>query len=400
MADISKETLDFIARHQEDDARQLAFLADKYPQVDMPAALQQIRGRQIACRKLPLWAKVDGILYPPHLSMEQCSGEHTASYKAALVRRLGCKSMVDLTGGLGVDFSFMARGMERALYVERQESLCELARNNFPLLNLRHAEILQGEAEEILPKLEKVDLIYIDPARRDSSGGKTYAIHDCTPDVEAIKEELLRHAENVVIKLSPMLDWHAAVESMRCGEGGVTEVHVISTGNECKELLLVLSAKASPTPYIYCVNDNTVFSYDDNEVFPPLSYADPKENDILFVPNASIMKAGCFTAIAARYHLKAIGRNSHLFLGESMEAKDIFRNFRIKTVTCLNKKSLRQATQDIRQANVAVRNFPLTAEALRKKLKVSDGGDTYIFGTTTESREHVLLIAEKVVNML
>ena len=410
MPTLTPETLDFIARHKDDDVLQLAFLSGKNPRVDMSTALQQIQGRQIARRKLPTWYKEEGILYPPHISMEQCSGEHAARYKADLTRRLGAKTLVDLSGGLGVDFTFMARETEKALYVEQQENLCELARNNFPLLHLRHAEILQGKAEEVLHTLPRVDLIYLDPSRRDSSGAKTYAISDCVPNVQALKEELLCHGKTVIIKLSPMLDWHAAVESMRCGDGGVTEVHVVSTTNECKELILVLSPEAPPHPKVYCVNDDTVFSYDENELFPPLSFAEPHDNEFLLVPNASVMKAGCFTVVAARYHLKAIAPNSHLLLTQTAptsiptpptipntEDKGLpFRPFRIKTVTSLNKKSLRQATQDLRKANVAVRNFPLSAEALRNKLKLDDGGDTYIFGTTTASSTHILLICERI----
>lgn len=407
---LSPETMDFIARHASDDVRQLAFLTAKNPLVDMPTALNQIRGRQIASRKLPSWAAVEGIVYPPHLSMEQCSGEPAARYKGKLVREKGAKSLADLTGGLGVDFSFMAKDMVKAIYVERQDGLCRLAQNNFPLLGLHQVEIRQGEAEEVLNTLPRVDLIYLDPARRDQFGGKTYAIGDCTPDVCALKEELLQHAETIIIKLSPMLDWHAAVESMRCGNSGVTEVHIISTGNECKELLLVMSAKAPCHPKIYCVNDETVFSYDEHEAFPPLSYTDPHEGDILLVPNSSVMKAGCFTALAAHFQLRALAPNSHLFLGEptgndigsvskitDTENKGLpFRLFHVKVVTTLNKKSLRQAIQGIQQANIAVRNFPLTAEALRRKLKLGDGGDTYIFGTTTTSEIHILLICEKI----
>lgn len=410
MPTLTPETLDFIVRHKDDDVLRLAFLSDKNPRVDMSTALQQIQGRQIARRKLPSWYKEESILYPPHISLEQCSGEHAARYKAALTRRLGSKTLVDLTGGLGVDFSFMARETEKAMYVERQENLCELARNNFPLLHLPQAEIIQRKAEEVLPTLPKVDLIYIDPSRRGPSGAKTYAINDCVPNVQALKEELLRHAKTVIIKLSPMLDWHAAVESMRCGDGGVTEVHVVSTANECKELLLLLTPKAPTQPKIYCVNDDTVFSYDANEIFPPLSFVEPHANEILLLLNASVMKVGGFTAVASRYHLKAIAPNSHLLLSHTAansiptpptipntEDKGLpFRPFHIKTVSSLNKKSLRQATQGIRQANVAVRNFPLSAEALRNKLKLGDGGDTYIFGTTTASSAHILLFCERI----
>lgn len=402
MALLNPATLEFVRSHADEDVRRLAFLADRFPGVDMPAALDQIRGRQVAKVKIPAWAAVDGIVYPPHLSLEQCSGEAAARYKARLVRRLGVQSMVDLTGGMGVDFSWMAREVGQATYVERQEWLCALAKENFPLLGLSHAEVRQGEAEALLPALPAVDLIYLDPARRDSKGGKTYAISDCVPDVSQLKEGLLRHARWILVKLSPMLDWHAAVEAMRCELGGVSEVHVVSSGNECKELLLLLSADAPVAPRLYCVNDDVCFSCDTRCAFPPLVYGVPRVGDMLLVPNASVMKAGCFTAFASRFRSRAIAPNSHLFFIPAEEASgDGFatgmpaRCFRLVAVTSFNKKALRQALMGVSRANVAVRNFPLTAAELRKRLRLGDGGDVFIFATTTSERQHVLLVCRK-----
>lgn len=403
MALLNSATLEFVRSHADEDVRHLAFLADRFPGVDMPAALDQIRGRQVAKVKIPAWAAVDGIVYPPHLSLEQCSGEAAARYKARLARRLGVQSLVDLTGGMGVDFSWMAREVSQATYVERQEWLCALAKENFPRLRLSHVEVRQGEAEALLPALPAVDLIYLDPARRDSKGGKTYAISDCVPDVSQLKEGLLRHARWILVKLSPMLDWHAAVEAMRCELGGVSEVHVVSSGNECKELLLLLSADAPDAPRLYCVNDDVCFSYDTQCAFPPLVYGVPRVGDMLLVPNASVMKAGCFTAFASRFHSRAIAPSSHLFFILAKEASgDGFakgmpaRCFRVDAVTSFNKKALRQALVGVSRANVAVRNFPLTAAELRKRLRLGDGGDVFIFATTTSERQHVLLVCRKV----
>lgn len=402
MGAIDSATWAFIRDHAQDDVRRLAFLADKFPAVDMPLALSQIKGRQVARLKIPSWAAVDGIVYPPHLSLEQCSGEVAARYKGRLARRLGVRSLVDLTGGLGVDFCWMAREAQEALYVERQVSLCELARVNFPLLGLSHAEVRQGEAETVLPSLPRVDLLYLDPARRDASGGKTYAIGDCSPDVSLLKEELMAHARWALVKLSPMLDWHAAVESLRGECCGVTEVHVVSVGNECKELLLLLSAEVTVAPVLHCVNDGDSFSCDAAACFPPLAYGVPKEGDTLLVPNASVMKAGCFAAFAHFTRSRAIAPNSHLFFtsAQALSAPGSSsplpaRCFRVKTVTTLGKKVLRQALSGITQANVAVRNFPLSAAALRKRLRLGDGGSVYVFATTSSEGQHLLLVCEK-----
>lgn len=402
MALLNPATLEFVRSHADEDVRRLAFLADRFPGVDMSVALDQVRGRQVAKVKIPAWAAVDGIVYPPHLSLEQCSGEAAARYKARLVRRLGAQSMVDLTGGMGVDFSWMAREVSQATYVERQGWLCELAKENFPLLGLAHAVVRRGEAEALLPTLPVVDLIYLDPARRDSKGGKTYAISDCVPDVSRLKEELSRHARWILVKLSPMLDWHAAVEAMRCERGGVVEVHVVSSGNECKELLLLLSAESSAAPRLYCANDDVCFSYDTQRAFPPLAYGVPRAGDTLLVPNASVMKAGCFTAFAYSFRLRAIAPNSHLFFipageapGEGSVAGMPARCFRLDAVTSFNKKALRQALAGVSRANVAVRNFPLTAAELRKRLRLGDGGEVFIFATTTSERQHVLFVCRK-----
>ena len=205
----------FVADHRADDVRLLAFMADKYPEVDMPWALQQIAGWQMARRKLPSWAAVEGMVYPPHLSMEQCSSEQTAKMKTNLPFQTDKGLLIDLTGGFGVDFSFMAQDFKRAVYVERQEDLCAIARHNFHLLGLNQAEVVCGDGVEYQHQLqEHASVIYLDPARRNEHGGKTYAISDCTPDVVALREELLKKADFIVVKLSPMLDWRETVRQL------------------------------------------------------------------------------------------------------------------------------------------------------------------------------------------
>ena len=202
---------EFIREHRHDDVRQLALQAARYPDIDMQQALQQIAGWQTACTKLPEWAATDGIVYPPRLSMEQCSSEATAKYKAKVLDP-SPSTVIDLTGGFGVDFSYMARGFQKAVYVERQPHLCEAARHNFQLLGLENAEVVCGDGVEYLKNLpppfnaQSRLTIYLDPARRDENGKKTYAISDCTPDVVALKDLLLEKAGRVMIKLSPMLD--------------------------------------------------------------------------------------------------------------------------------------------------------------------------------------------------
>ena len=510
---MNQATLDFIRQHLDDDVRQLAFLGSKYPEVDMPFALDQIRGRKMARVKLPRWASIDGIIYPPHISMEQCSSEQTALYKAELAARLlglspsssengeekekesenasnlhlseicefagkgavdsefakneaTCKKQqilteadrnvneikeephegdfseetgfVDLTGGFGVDFSYIASRLGvKSMYVERQAHLCEAAKENFGRLGLKNAIVKNGDGIDVLhsflPKKDDaasaddslgiiydqplsllktklgLKLIFIDPARRDDAGNKVVSLKDCTPDVTVLQEEMLSKADYVIIKLSPMLDWHRAVSELNC----VKEVHIISVNNECKELLLVLSArnmsemevssadgevKHAGNLRIYCVNDAQSFVCDELDMESSSVKIAPstlEEMQYLYEPNASLMKAGCFSVLSERYGARMLSKNSHLFVSQAPIEAFPGRSFRIIAISSFNKKELKRHLSGITKANIATRNFPLSVAELRKRLKLKDGGETYIFATTLSDESHVLMITEK-----
>ena len=510
---MNQATLDFIRQHQDDDVRQLAFLGSKYPEVDMPFALDQIRGRKMARVKLPRWASIDGIIYPPHISMEQCSSEQTALYKAELAARLlglspsssengeekdkesenasnlhlsefcefagkgavysefdkneaTCEKQqiltevdrnvneikgephggdfsdeigfVDLTGGFGVDFSYIASRLGvKSMYVERQAHLCEAAKENFGRLGLKNAIVKNGDGIDVLhsflPKKDDaasaddtlgiiydqplsllktnlgLKLIFIDPARRDDAGNKVVSLKDCTPDVTLLQEEMLSKADYVIIKLSPMLDWHRAISEL----SHVREVHIISVNNECKELLLVLSARnmgemeASSADgevkhvgnlRIYCVNDAQSFVCEESDMDASSVKIAPstlEEMQYLYEPNASLMKTGCFGVLSERYDARMLSKNSHLFVSREPIAAFPGRSFRIIAVSSFNKKELKRHLSGITKANIATRNFPLSVAELRKRLKLKDGGETYIFATTLSNESHVLVITEK-----
>ena len=406
-------TQEFITQHLDDDIRQLALRHAGRTDIDLTYALDQIAGRQRARTKLPRWAATEGIVYPPHISMEQCSSEQTAMYKAAVVRRLITElpvlpvlpanplTLIDLTGGFGVDFSYLAPLFGKAVYIERQSHLCDISRHNMAALGISQAEVVCGDCGQIMKEISHATLVYADPARRSQSGGRTFAIADCTPDVLSMRDMLLEKADYVMIKLSPMLDWRKAAADMGPHVG---EVHIVSAGNECKELLLVLSRKYTKIERICCVNDGQEFTftpeelsrcsqfYHNSQPSQPFQAATPA---FLYEPNASLMKAGCFALLEQRYAARQISRDSHLFSSPVEIPRFPGRGFAIRAVTTMNKRGLKAALGGISQANVSVRNFPLTAEALKKKLKLRDGGDTYIFGTTTEDGRHVLLICEK-----
>lgn len=397
-------TAEFIREYRERDIRQLALQANRFPDVDMPYALDQIQGWQIARRKLPKWAACDGVIFPPHLSMEQCSSEPTAQYKLNLAmewaERVGhAPRMTDLTGGFGVDFSFTSCAFAAATYVERNEQLCHIVEHNLPLLGLNNATVVCADAVEYLSTVEPQTMLFLDPARRDEHGAKTVMLADCTPDVVQLLPKLLEKSRFTMLKLSPMLDWHKAVDDL---QGTVREVHIVSVGGECKELLLVLSTVVESELKVYCADLSIASDTSSLFVYTPGSSApvanstfNIQHSTFLFEPNASIMKAGCFDELAAAYGVSPVSRNSHLFLSDEPIEGFPGRSFVVERVTTMNKGELRKALVGIEKANIATRNFPLTVAELRKRLKIKDGGDVYIFATTTAEGEHLLLISRK-----
>ena len=414
---MNEKTRLFIERNLNADIRQLALQGSKDSEVDLPLALRQIAGRQTARRKLPSWAALDGLLFPPHLNMEQCSSEQTARYKADICRRLlenlrqhpvtlhpsPFTSLTDLTGGFGVDFSWMSEAFNEATYVERDSELFAISSHNFGLLNLvSSVKTLNMDGIDYLHQLTHATVIFLDPARRDDKGARTYGIADCTPNVLEIKDELLQKSDFLILKLSPMLDWRKAISDL--GEQNVHEVHIISVQNECKELLLVLSASQPAPPYalftINLLSDGTsqqfhVPSSVTLHPSPLLSSLHPSPvtlHQYLYEPNASIMKAGCFQKLAQHYNVQPLAPNSHLFVSEQPIADFPGRSFQISAISSMNKKELKTVLSNIHSANITVRNFPLSVADLRKKLKLADGGNVYIFATTLANNQHVLIV--------
>ena len=423
---MKSEVREFIREHREDDVRALAL--KKVPDgVNLQEALVQIAGWQSARHKIPSWAATEGILYPRHLSMEQCSSDKTAEYKARLLEKRAERRgerFVDLTGGFGVDFVSIAKSLCkdpssdgcRPVYVERSEELCEIAHNNFPLLGV-DAEIVCTSAEEYLRNMTHASVIFLDPARRDGAGRKVAGISDCTPDVLSLKDDLLSKADLVLLKLSPMLDWHKAVSDL--GEC-VREVHIVSVANECKELLIVMGKESPTSPLqvegeslrgrnilrVICVNDDDeVLTVElDNSHVPAhnllacslsLHQESCDRGIYLYEPNASIMKSGCFGALCDKYGVKVVGKNSHLFVSDTPVGCFPGRKFIVEAVSSMNKRDIKENLGGIGKANVSVRNFPMSAEELRRRLKVADGGDDYIFGTTLDDDSHCLLLCKK-----
>ena len=390
---LSRQTLDFIRDHAHEDIHALALQTPKYPDVDMPAAILQIAGKQAAANKIPSWAAIEGILYPRHLSMEQCSSETTALYKASL---LNGNTLTDLTGGLGIDCAFLATKFKHISYVERQEELCEIASHNFPLLGLNHITIYNEDAVTHLQQMNREDCIFIDPARRNEHGGKTVAISDCEPDVAKLEELLLSKANRIMIKLSPMLDLSLALKTMKHTQ----EAHVISVNNDCKELLLIIG-DTPPTHQIpiHCINltskekQSFVFTREE-EARAECTYTE-KVGTYLYEPNASILKAGAFRSVSSIYNVEKLHPNSHLYTSDAYIPDFPGRKFRITGSSSLNKKGLKELIGTEKKANLTVRNFPTSVAELRKRLKLADGGDIYLFATTLADEKKLLIACKQ-----
>ena len=385
----------FLQAHRNDDVRTLALQAKKYPGIDLAEAVVQIAGRQMAEKKLPSWAAIDGIRYPRHLSMEQCSSELTARYKASLVEG---DSLADLTAGLGVDCSFLARRFRQVDYVERQEALCRLAERNFPLLGLPDVRIHCDDGTEYLRRMDPVDCLFLDPARRDAHGGKTVRIADCEPDVRALEPLLVEKGKTVMVKLSPMLDLSTALKELH----HVAAVHCVAVHNECKELIILLkketdnvSLSAEQEVIIHCEQmvDNFLsqhFSYSLSEERAAACPLTAQVGTYLYEPGAALLKTGPFRLLGQRYGLRKLHANSHLYTSDTF-VDFPGRRFRVTGVAGFGKKELKTLLEGIGQANLTVRNFPATVAELRKKLKLKEGGEVYLFATTLADGAKVLV---------
>lgn len=392
---IDNLTKDFVEKHLCEDVASLALKADKYSDIDFTFALQQIAGRQKAKYKLPSWYELPDIIYPNQLAMEQCSSELTALYKASIIQKGNI--FVDLTGGLGIDFSFIAPLFDKAIYIEQQSQLTMIAKHNFDVLKLQQIIVIEDESIHALQNFKlEIDTLYIDPARRSISGKKTVLIEDCSPDLTKIDSLMNKKAKNSIIKLSPMLDIAKATEII----SNLTEIHVLSVGNECKELIFVKKNKATNVPTIHCINIISNKNYQKfnftkvEESNLQISYTSVLEK-YLYEPNSAILKAGAYKSVADRFKINKLNPNSHLYTSNTLIDNFPGRKFLIKKIFHSNKKELKAELKNISQANITIRNYPLSVDLIRKQFKIREGGDIYLFATTLSNEKKVVILCSK-----
>ncbi len=380
-----------IKKYENEDVKKLAL--NKYAFVNQDAIfmLSQIKGRQIAKQKIPYWYQNEEIVYPLHLSMEQASSEVTAKFKAGLLKDI--KSFADLTGGLGVDFSFVSQKAESSHYVESNKYLCELAENNFKQLNLKNYTIHNTNAELFIDNTSKLDVIYIDPARRNNSGKKVFRIEDCQPNIIELQDTLLQKSNQVLIKFSPLLDISLAEKSLK----NISHIYAISVENECKELLFILKDMPTDTENI-AVNlhkngMSDIFTFNKNKD-TSVNFAENVQ-DYLYEPNSSIMKIGAFNQITNAYPVLKLEKNSHLYTSKEIVNNFPGRIFKVTEKIIPNKKNIKELIQRIPKANLTVRNFPSTVNKIRKEWGLKEGGEHYIFATSVNN-QYIWIVTQKV----
>ncbi len=455
------ELRDFIQEHMNDDTSELLLAARKYLGIDVPFAVEQIEARRRLKGKLPEWYGNADLIMGGRVPAEQCSSEQTARYKRSIIEG---QSLCDMTGGMGVDFWYMSEGMERAIYTERSEELCEVAKHNFQMLQTLPSPSLQGgssisanegtngetseQSNHSLPvgrvrggsvrcgdgrelPIPSVDVIYLDPARRAGDGSRVYAMEECEPNIVEWQDELLAHAQMVLVKLSPMVDLTDVLRKLK----GVTEVHVVAVKNECKEVLV--KQETLPSPSLQgggniSANEETNGETDEqgNHSLPAgrvrgvsavevrcvdfmgervLHYTTkfPDEMDVLvsaggvkhylYEPDVTLMKAQAFGSLCHRFNVRQLEIGTHLMTSDEFIPDFPGRIFEVEEKIPFSSKMLKGLKKAISQANIATRNFMLTADELRKKTGIKDGGEVYLFGAKVKDVGQMLLKCRKKV---
>ena len=405
----NSEIRQFITDHLSDDTVRLLLSAHRYPTIDIPFAVDQIEARRRLRNKLPEWYAEPDLIMGGRVPAEQCASESTARYKRSIMLP-DARSLCDMTGGMGVDFWYMSRNLDLAVYTECQPHLCAAARHNFAVLSAKfegrnpRIEVREGISTEL--PIPDVDVIYLDPARRSNDGGRIFEISDCQPDVVAWQDDLLAHCRQLITKVSPMADISRTVARLR----RVSDVYVLSVKGECKELLVSQCLDASSSEQegrysIHCLDfypERTIefhFEHRSNDAASGTHRSDRIAEGLgawFYEPDVSIMKAQGFDALLGAYDVQMLDLDCHYFTSSTLIADFPGRIFAIDEQLAFASHNLQALRSRIPQANIAVRNFPLTADALRRRTGIRDGGGVYLFGATLGAVGPVLIRCHKI----
>ena len=386
IAILNTEVQDFIWNF-EGDVSKLAFSGSPFEKVTVQELMQQIESRRKTEKKLPTWFETPNILFPPKLNLEQTSSETTAKYKASLVKG---SSLADITGGFGVDSFFFSEKFQTVHHFETNEALSEIAQHNLKALKRDNVSCF-SEDGLIAVLNNKYDVIYADPSRRHDSKGKVFFLKDCQPDIPSNISEMLNSCDQFLLKTSPMLDVSAGLNELQ----NVLEIHIVAIDNEVKELLWLLQKDAADTLKIKTINftklEIETFDFIWNES-RAAEYSLPKK--YLYEPNAAILKSGAFDLVSEKLKLNKLHKNTHLYTSEFL-VDFPGRVFLIEKIVPYTKSEMRLALP-FKKANIATRNFPESVEALRKKWKIADGGNIYLFFVTNLEDKKEMLVCSKV----
>lgn len=384
---------DIIRRHLNEDVHALAVQEHWYQPFDKQMMLRQIQSRQKAKSKLPSWYGNLDLLFPSPLSVEQCSSELTAAYKASCIQG---ELLVDMTGGMGVDSCAFASRFSKVMFIERQPELAETARHNFKLLGIENIHVVCGDSVAEIDNFDAPDWVFLDPSRR-KEGKKVFLLEDCEPDVPQIIQRLWRAgARNVLLKLSPLLD----IKQLKRTLPGIHTLHIVSVHHEVKELLLEVSASPVPDLQVICVNLEsqelpTIWQSDfmTPSVLVPVFSPDTAEAEIsyLYEPHPTIMKAGLMDLYVSQFEMCKLHKNSHLYFSSQWYKSFFGRVFKVEKMFGMGKSELKNGLMGLTKANITLRNFPMKEQELRKKLKLADGGEVTLIATTLQPNKHVLI---------
>ncbi|OBX21478.1 MULTISPECIES: THUMP-like domain-containing protein [Bizionia] len=390
VAILNTENQEFIDAHLESDSTKLLFGKAPHTSASIKELVAQIEAKKRSKTKLPSWFKTPLIYYPNKLNIEQTSSEDTAQYKASLVSG---ESLLDITGGFGVDCYYFAKTVQRVIHCEINNSLSEIVTYNFKQLQVTNIQTISEDGIGFL-KSQKTgfDWIYIDPSRRHDSKGKVFFLKDCLPSVPDHLDDLFKHTNNLLIKTAPLLDISSGIQELKA----VKEIHVVGLNNEVKELLWILENGYEGSIAIKTINlnknQNQTFNFQLNqETLAQATYSLPKQ--YLYEPNPAILKSGAFNSVSNQLQLDKLHQHTHLYTSNDL-VDFPGRSFEIVGIVPYNKKAVKKL--GITQANITTRNFPDAVATIRKKLKIADGGDTYLFFATNMQEERIGIICKKV----
>ncbi len=404
---MEKKFIDFILENEDSDLDRLLLSSSKYPEIDMKKAVSTIVARKKIKTKVKSWYEHPALSYPFSLSIEQCSSEQTAIYKQSFVN--AADRVCDLTGGMGIDSYFLSLKSKHLNYFERNKELCETTKYNFEVLGVKNVSFHTEEVTKLTLKnsAERYDLIYLDPARRANSGSRVYGISDCEPNILEIQEELFNLSPRILVKISPMVDISACIQDIK----NIKEIHILAVDNECKETLLYIEKgfngdRSVNGVEIFTTNFTSMgkqefsFFYEqEKQAVTKLNNSDIALGHYLYEANKAITKSGAFKSVALHYEVEKLAKDSHLYVSSSMISDFPGRKFRILDVFDYHKKNFKLITEKYPRASVSAKNFPLSSDDLRKKLKLKESSTYYLFGTSDSKGAKKIIICSSVLEV-